>query len=79
MQIFTGILTYCLMWMLIFFMVLPMGVRTQQQPEQGHELGAPEKADLRFKVFLTTGLATLLWLAFYWASETLPVRAWLES
>ncbi|MDD9915312.1 MAG: DUF1467 family protein [Rhodospirillaceae bacterium] len=62
----TGI-TCIISWWMVFFMVLPWGVRRQDDPEPGHEAGAPENPRLWLKVAVTTGIAivitALAWVA----------------
>ncbi len=69
----TGI-TFIISWWMVFFMVLPWGVRRQDDPEPGHEAGAPENPRLWLKVAVTTGIAVVItalaWVAvdFGWIS-----------
>ena len=62
----TGI-TFIITWWMVFFMALPWGVRRQEDPEPGHEAGAPENPRLWLKVVVTTGLTfvitALAWVA----------------
>ena len=62
----TGI-TFIISWWMVFFMVLPWGVRRQDDPEPGHEAGAPENPRLWLKVAVTTGIAVVItalaWIA----------------
>ena len=62
----TGI-TFIISWWMVFFMALPWGVRRQDDPEPGHEAGAPENPRLWLKVAVTTGIAVvitaLVWVA----------------
>ena len=55
----TGI-TFIITWWMVFFMALPWGVRRQDDPEPGHEAGAPENPRLWLKVGGTTGLAFVI-------------------
>ena len=55
----TGI-TFIISWWMVFFMVLPWGVRRQDDPEPGHEAGAPENPRLWLKVAVTTGIAVVI-------------------
>jgi predicted secreted protein len=55
----TGI-AYVIVWWLVFFMVLPWGVRRPDNPEQGHEAGAPEKPRLWLKVGVTSAVAAVV-------------------
>ena len=60
----TGI-TFIITWWMVFFMALPWGVRRQDDPEPGHEAGAPENPRLWLKVGVTTGLAFVI-TVFAW-------------
>mgnify|MGYP002850802115 FL=1 len=55
----TGI-TFIITWWMVFFMVLPWGVRRSDAPEPGHEAGAPENPRLWMKVGVTTGIAIVI-------------------
>ncbi len=55
----TGI-TFIITWWMVFFMVLPWGVRRSDAPEPGHESGAPENPRLWMKVGVTTGIAIVI-------------------
>ena len=65
----TGI-TFIISWWMVFFMVLPWGVRRQDDPELGHEAGAPENPRLRLKVAVTTGIAVVI-TALAWVAVDL--------
>lgn len=60
---FEGIVTYLILWWLIFFMVLPFGVRGQQEEKEGTVMGtvasAPEKPGILKKMAITSGIAFL--------------------
>jgi len=62
----TGLVVYFLIWWTILFAVLPWGVRREENPEPGHDPGAPAKPMLWKKVGATTLIAGLLWLVAYW-------------
>ncbi len=63
---FTGFVVYFLIWWTILFAVLPWGVRREENPEPGHDPGAPARPYLWIKVGVTTLVAGLLWLVAYW-------------
>lgn len=69
MNWFTGILVYCMVWCVVFLTVLPFGVRRVENPEPGHEAGAPEKPMLLRKVLATTALAAVVFAAIYFVIE----------
>lgn len=65
MSWFNGLVVYFCVWWVVFFMVLPWGVRRVENPEIGHEPGAPEKPMLWRKALITTALALVVWLVIY--------------
>ena len=66
MNLLTAFVVYFLIWWVMLFAVLPWGVRREENPEPGHDPGAPAKPMLWKKVGATTLIAGLLWLVAYW-------------
>ena len=66
MNWFTGFVVYFLIWWTILFAILPWGVRREENPEPGHDPGAPAKPLLWRKVGATTVVSGLLWLVAWW-------------
>jgi predicted secreted protein len=71
MSIFTGAMIYVVIWWVVFFAVLPFGVRTAEETgeavRQGFAESAPVSPRLWLKAGITTALAALLWGLFYYA------------
>jgi len=65
MNWFTGVLVYCMIWVVVLLTVLPWGVRPPDAPGAGHEPGAPERPMLVKKFVVTTLIAAALWGAIY--------------
>jgi predicted secreted protein len=76
----SGIVVYVIIWWLVFFMSLPIGVRSPQEmgevAEPGHEAGAPVRTHLPIKVLAATVIAALLWGAAYWmvVADVISIR-----
>ncbi len=70
MGIAGGVVVFVVMWWLIFFMSLPMGVRRNEAPEEGHDPGAPTKANVGKKMLVTTGITIVLFVSLHLAIET---------
>ena len=72
----SGVVVFVIIWWIVLFMVLPFGVRREENPEVGHESGAPRNPMLWRKVFITTAIAAVLWGLAYWAitSEMISFR-----
>ena len=57
---FGGLVVFTVVWWLVFFVTLPFGVRRIENPEQGHDAGAPAKTHLLIKAAITTAVAGAL-------------------
>lgn len=67
---------YFIIWWLVFFVVLPWGVRSQYEHGEvipGTDPGAPTVPGLKPKLLWTTLLAGVVFGAFYWAYVTKAV------
>ena len=68
MQFGSAIAVYFIIWWLTLFMVLPFGVRSQQEVGKviaGSELGAPATPRMLRILALTTGLS-LIFFGIFW-------------
>jgi predicted secreted protein len=65
MNPFTGILVYVIVWWVVLFMVLPWGVRREQNPEKGNEVGAPANPMIARKLLITSIISVVIWVALY--------------
>jgi len=66
----TGLLVYGVLWWLIFFMTLPVGVKSQEEDNSvvpGTTESAPVKPHLWRKAAATSVIAALLWGLVYLA------------
>lgn len=66
MNWFSGILVYAVVWWLVFFMILPIGVVTQEESGEeqvkGSVSSAPSKPGLRKKVLWAALVTTVVWV-----------------
>ena len=65
----TGIMVYLVIWWTVLFCVLPLGVSRVQNPGRGEEPGAPERPELLRKAVITTIVAAVLWVGFFWLHQ----------
>ncbi len=65
----TGLMVYFVIWWTVLFAVLPLGVRRAENPGRGEERGAPERPDLKRKAIITSLVAAVLWLVFYFLNQ----------
>jgi len=67
----TALLVYGVIWWLVFFMALPVGVKSQEESDEptvpGTHASAPEQPNLWKKAAATTVIAALLWGVVYLA------------
>ncbi|MBM3549784.1 MAG: DUF1467 family protein [Alphaproteobacteria bacterium] len=66
MGIATGIMVYVVLWWLVWFAVLPIGVRVPEDVPLGQATSAPENPRLLWKAGLTTLIAAVLWGVVFW-------------
>lgn len=65
----TGLMVYLVIWWTVLFAVLPLGVRRADNPGKGHDRGAPERPDLVRKAIITSIVAAVLWLGFFFLNQ----------
>ena len=62
---------YLLIWFVILFAVLPWGVRQPNEPEPGHDPGAPVNPQLGRKAIITTVISLLVWGVYFYLTQIL--------
>ena len=66
----SSIVVFVILWWLVFFISLPIGVHPPHEVgedvEPGNEAGAPVRPHLLIKVAASTGIAAALWGLAYW-------------
>jgi predicted secreted protein len=66
MGIVSGFTVYVCIWWVLWFMLLPWGVRPQDTPVPGSDRGAPERGHLVKKLLATSALALMVWGGVAW-------------
>ena len=64
---------FLLIWFVILFAVLPWGVRPSDEPEPGHDPGAPANPQLGRKAIATTVISLLLWGVYFYVTQVLGI------
>ncbi len=71
MNIASAIAIYFIIWWMVLFIALPFGVRNSHESgvvvDEGHEAGAPVNPKLLRKAVMTTVIATIVFVVFYYA------------
>ena len=79
MNIVGGIVLYVILWWVVFFTLLPVGVQSDEEAGEetlpGTVSSAPVKHNLGKKALAATGIAVLVWLPAFWAVETYLIPA----
>ncbi len=65
----SSIVMFVIIWWMVFFAVLPWGIRRAGDEALGHDAGAPARPRLVLKAAVTTGIAALLFGVAYWLVE----------
>ncbi|MGB0844851.1 MAG: DUF1467 family protein [Alphaproteobacteria bacterium] len=76
MNFLSLIIVFTIIWWIVIFMVLPIGLNSQV-----NEVGAPLKPQLKKKMLITTGIAFVLTLGAYLLVELggLNVRPYFDT
>jgi predicted secreted protein len=61
----SAIVVYVVLWWLVMFCMLPIGVTPAGEEHLGHDAGAPANPRIVFKALLTTGIAAILFGVVY--------------
>jgi len=62
---FTGIASYVVIWWVVIFAILPIGVRPAPESDIGARAGAPANPRIALKAAVTTVVAAVLWGMLY--------------
>lgn len=72
-----GVAIYLIVWWLVFFAVLPFGVRSQYEEGgvegEGRDPGAPVRPMIVRKVLATTVIAAVVWAGIAYLSIVRPI------
>ena len=60
-----GFLIYIIIWWIVVFTILPIGIRKQDKVEKGHAEGAPQNPQILKKFTMTSLIAFVLWLLVF--------------
>ncbi len=66
MSLVSGIVVFIVLWWLVFYAVLPWGVRRADDNQEGHDAGAPANPRLWLKTGITTAITAILFAFAWW-------------
>ena len=71
--IITGAVVFLLIWWVLIFTMLPIGVRSQEETGEvvpGSEPGAPASANLTRKMWWTTSITSVIWIVYFFIIQS---------
>lgn len=77
MSITSAIVLFAVLWFLVLFVTLPIGLRTQGDDEEivpGTQAGAPNNFNLRRTALIVTAITVVLWAIVF----TIIVSGWIS-
>jgi predicted secreted protein len=63
---FNGVVVFTILWWVVFFCVLPFGIRPAGEADLGHDAGAPANPRIVLRASVTTGIALALFGLAWW-------------
>jgi predicted secreted protein len=66
MSLYNIILVYVILWWITFFVLLPIGVQTDANPQAGNARGAPRQAQILQKLVAATLISIPLFFLVKW-------------
>ena len=79
MSIVSFILVHLMMWLIVFFMSLPLGIKVYECPEKGNANSAPIKTNLKLKFFWSFLIAFFPSIFTYWIVEQGLLQNFIEN
>ncbi|OJX09341.1 MAG: hypothetical protein BGO77_04725 [Caedibacter sp. 37-49] len=77
MNFISTIIVFILFWWLIFFSLLPIGIKKELNPTLGHDRGAPSNQRLVIKFMFTTIGAVFLTALIYYIVDQEWIALWV--
>lgn len=77
-----GVVVFLIVWWLVFFTMLPIGVRSQEESGdvvEGSEPGAPEAPNLKQKAWWTTSITSVIWIGYFILVTTVDINDLLPT
>jgi len=68
MTIFGAVITFTLIWMIVLFTILPIGIKNQVETSnwvKGTDPGAPVESNIKKKLIVTTLISSILFLIVF--------------
>jgi predicted secreted protein len=60
----SSVVVFFMLWWVVFFMILPIGITRDPNVIKGCDAGAPVNPNLRIKFFIVTGITVVLFCVY---------------
>ena len=77
MNILTAFFIYLLVWWVVIFTMLPLGIERHDEQGKGFDAGAPKFANIKKKMIHTTIISAVI-VALIWLLVDLGIIRWTE-
>jgi predicted secreted protein len=64
-----SIVVFVVLWWLVFFIALPIGIHTEETPDQGNMKGAPKNPNIKMKMLITSIVTLILTASFFYLMQ----------
>ena len=78
-MIFSYIVVFTCVWWVVFYMVLPFGVKTISPSKFGYDSGAPKNPHLGLKIIITSIIALALTIGIVYLIEQGYLSKWIDN
>jgi predicted secreted protein len=65
LSIVSTLVVFTIIWWIVFFIALPIGIRRDANPQIGNDSGAPENPMIAKKMLYTTAITLPLTIVYY--------------
>lgn len=66
MNITSLTVVFIIIWWIVFFIILPIGIKQEENPIDGNDKGAPKNPNIKLKILITTIISMVLSLIYYY-------------
>lgn len=63
----SAVVIFIVIWWMVFFMVLPVGIRRAEDLDEGSDPGSPANPRLLLRAGITTAASVVVFLIVFWA------------
>lgn len=60
---------FVFVWLVVFFITLPIGIKEEDNVQKGHDSGAPKNPKIGRKILISVIISVFITLSFYYLME----------